>query len=247
MPLPARSLHSALPSNHTERFLPQPLPPAPPLHLGILVPFGPLLQPPASGPAWPPRTLLRPRHCVLARRGVCALRARAAVRPNIDAKSAPPGTEFGGGGGGGGGSADLCPSRHPRPLHWLRRRCWRGVPGPGPAEGCSRCDFTAEAWRCARAEAARAPEPASPGVRGVWGPGVRLRAPGHRLRPRAGRRCSPSCRCHQPAEAASGGAGPQGAAPPAAGKSSAEQAARLVRRPVRSVQSNFACVLVGCA
>lgn len=177
--------------------------------------------------------------------------ARAAVRPNIDAKSAPPGTEFGGGGGGGWRERRPLspPDTPPAPLAAAAVLAG-GVPGPGPAEGCSRCDFSAEGLGGAlKAEGGvRAPElplrvSAASGARAF---GCALRP--LPATPGAGRRCSPSCRCHQPAEAGPpAGAGPQGAAPPAAGKSSAEQAARLVRRPVRSVQSNFACVLVSCA
>lgn len=174
--------------------------------------------------------------------------ARAAVRPNIDAKSAPPGTEFGGCGGGGRRPL-FPPDTPPAPLaaaavsagstwSWAGRGALRLRLLCGGASGC--------AGGRGRRQGAGA---ASPGVRGVWGPGVRLRA----IRPLpatpgAGRRCSPSCRCHQPAEAGPpAGRGHTGPAPPAAGKSSAAPAARPVRRPGRSVQSNFACVLAGCA
>lgn len=95
------------------------------------------------------------------------------------------------------------------------------VPGPEPAEGRSRCDFSAEGVGAALGTkgGVRAPE-----LPLVVSAASGARAFGCALRPLpatlgAGRRCSPSCRCHQPAEADLGqGRGHIGPAPSSGGK-----------------------------
>lgn len=95
-----------------------------------------------------------------------------------------------------------------------------GVPGPEWAEGRSRCDSSAEGARGALgAEGVRVPElPLR--VSAASGARVFLCASGRCLRlSGARRRCSPSCRCHQPAEAGPmEGAGPQLPRPSIGGK-----------------------------
>lgn len=111
--------HRALPK-------PQPRTPAPPQPQASPCPsrrfYGP--RPDAR----PPRTLLGPPAPALRSwetRCQCPAGARAAVRPNIDTKSAPPGTEFGGAGEGAQTSAS--PETPPAPLAAVAACVWGGT------------------------------------------------------------------------------------------------------------------------
>lgn len=181
--LPLGACTQLFPRDHTECFPSrshclQPLPPAPPQHRASLCPSSRFCspRPQAWSPASPhPTPAPALRSCET--RCLRPAGARAAVRPNIDAKSAPPGTEFGGCGGGGRRRL-FPPDTPPDPLAAAAAvsagSTWSGA-GRGALTPRLLCGG---AWGCAGGRGRRQDAgTASPGVRGVWGPGVWLRDP----------------------------------------------------------------------
>lgn len=174
------------------------------------MPFTPLGLPRPK--FWPPRTLLRPLapgsaflldevSAPCGRAGHCPAKYRHPVRPARDPR--------------GEGAQTCVPSRDPARSADCCGGGGRRVPGPEPAEGRSRCDSSAEGagGTLGTEGGVRAPEltlraSAASGAR-AWGCALRPLLAALRAR----RRCGPSCRCHQPAEAELG-AGPGLARPP---------------------------------
>lgn len=146
----------------------------------------------------------------------------------------------------GEGAQTSVPSRHPARSAGCGGGGGRGeVPGPEPAEGRSRCDFSAEGIGGAlwTEGGVRAPElplrvSAASGARTL---GCALRPLPATLG--AGRRCSPSCRCHQPAEAGPrAGAGSEWPRPPQRRESRAPQTPRGQSAGVGEASKVILCV-----
>lgn len=216
-----QGLCCALPQGAHRAFpKPQPRTPAPPQPQASPCPsrrfYGP--RPDAR----PPRTLLGPPAPALRSwetRCRCPAGARAAVRPNIDTKSAPPGPNLA---ARGRGRRPLL-LRRPRPLRWLRwqRVCVGGylvLSGPRGAHAATPLQWgLGVRWGPREASGRRNCFSGCP-LR--LGPGCSSERSSHCLRlSEARRRCSPSCRCHQPAEAGPvAGAGPELPRPSSGGK-----------------------------
>ena len=167
--------------------------------------------------------------------------AWATVRPNIDTKSAPPGTDLG---GLGEGAQTCAPLKRPRPLRYGRWRQGVGrVPGPERAEGGSRCDSSAEGVGGAPGpkEASGSWNCLSGGLRRL-GPRCSTALSRRCLRlSEALRPCSPSCCCHQPAKAAPRQGRGQGCPAPSRGGKVERCRLRAASRPRKTVKSNRAC------
>lgn len=216
-----QGLCCALPQGAHRAFpKPQPRTPAPPQPQASPCPsrrfYGP--RPDAR----PPRTLLGPPAPALRSwetRCRCPAGARAAVRPNIDTKSAPPGTEFGGAGEGAQTSAS--PETPPAPLAAVAACVWGGylvLSGPRGAHAATPLQWgLGVRWGPREASGRRN---CFSGCPRRLGPGCSSERSSHCLRlSEARRRCSPSCRCHQPAEAGPvAGAGPELPRPSSGGK-----------------------------